>query len=765
MAMQTSSVSSSPKSVRPASIVKVETRPDGVAVITLDDPSSTHTTITPALGGELTAALEVAGADPKVRAVVLRSGKKDSFLAGANIDFVRTIRFAEDAEEASQEVARRFAQLDDLRAPADRGRAAPAKKPVVAYVHGPALGGGFELSLACTATIATDDPKTVLGFPEVKLGLIPAANGLLRVAERAGLRIALDLGTTGKSLRAKTALALGLVDEIVPAAVGLESSVELALRLARDPQLAAALRKKRRPAKSVKRIERALVEQNPIGRLALFRAARAEALKKTRGHYPAVERIIDLLACFGARGFRAAADLEPRLFGDLVVSETAHRLIEVFFAQTGVKKDTGLEATEKAASFPVDRVAVLGAGLMGAGIAAVSAQAGLAVRMKDTDDAAIGRGLRYVRDLLDERARRGSISALERDAIFSRVTGAIDYTGLRNSDVVIEAVFENLELKHRVIREVEKLVRDTCVIASNTSSIPIARIAEASSRPEMVVGMHYFSPVHRMPLLEVVRTKHTEPCAVATAVALGKKQGKSVIVVRDGPAFYTTRILVPYLNEAAHLLAEGCSIEAIDAAMVDWGFPLGPFQLLDEVGIDVGSQVGAITQAAFGERMRPPESFAALRADDRKGWKNARGFYLHGSAAPSRRTTKRFHFASRGHGQLVVDPTVYDVLRLAPTPNAVPADEIALRCSLAMINEALRCHGDGIVRSARDGDVGAIFGVGFPAFRGGPFRYVDVLGAAEVLRRTRSLEQRFGLRFEPAPLLVETARNGRRFYG
>jgi 3-hydroxyacyl-CoA dehydrogenase/enoyl-CoA hydratase/3-hydroxybutyryl-CoA epimerase len=736
-------------SERPSSIVKIETRDDGIAILTLDDHAETFNTITPALGGELTAALDSLEADPKVRAVVLRSGKKDSFLVGANIDFVRSIRFAQDAEEASREVGKRF------------GRLGTGKKPVVAYVHGPALGGGFELSLACTASIATDDPKTVLGLPEVKLGLIPAANGLFRVAERAGLRVALDLGMTGRNVRPKKAKKLGLVDDVVPAAVGLVAAITLAAKLASDPSFKKTLVKKRKSSNAIERAQRTLLEKNPIGRAVLFRRARKETLAKTRGHYPAAERVLDLVARFGARGFRSAADLEPRLFGDLVVSETAHRLIDLFFAQTALKKDTGLDPQEKAVAFPVEHMGVLGAGLMGAGIAGVSAQHGITVRMKDKDDAAVGRGLKYVKETLDVRTRRGSITSLERDAIFARVSGTIDYTGLRSADLVVEAVFEDLDLKHSVIRDVEKLVKDTCVIASNTSSIPITRIAEGVTRPEMIVGMHYFSPVHKMPLLEVIRTKMTDPRAIATAVALGKRQGKTVIVVRDGAAFYTTRILVPYLNEAAHLLAEGSSIEAVDRAMVDWGFPIGPFQLLDEVGIDVGAHVGAVTQAAFGERMRPPDAFAALRADDRKGKKNARGFYLYGSAAKG----------AKGKKEKTVDPTVYTVLGVAPRTDSpkkqkpdVTGDEIALRCGLAMVNEALRAHGDGIVRSARDGDVGAIFGVGFPPFRGGPFRYADVLGATELLRRMRSLEQRLGPRFEPAPLLVDMARSGRRFY-
>ncbi len=724
---------------RPLPVVASEVRPDGVAVITLDDRAEVHNTITPAFGAELRAAVEAAFADSKVRAIVLRSGKKDSFVVGANIDLVRRTRFARDAEEAARDVARCF------------GRLGSGPKPIVAYVHGSALGGGFELALACTAAIATDDPKTALGLPEVKLGLVPASNGLYRIAERAGLRVALDLGVSGRSLRPKLAQRLGLVDDVVPLGVGFETAVHLALRLASEPAYARSLAKKRSQASGTKeRIERALLEKNPIGRLALFRRARAETSKKTRGHYPAAERVIDLLERFGSRGFRAAAELEAEVFGDLVVSETAQRSIDLFFARKAVEKDSGLEPNERAASFSVDRVAVFGAGLMGAGIAALCARSGLSVRMKDTDDVVVGRGLRYVKELLDARARRGSMSALERDAAFARISGATDYTGFRNTDLVIEAVFEDLALKHAVIGEVEKLVRDTCVIASNTSAIPIARIAEGSLRPEMIVGMRYFSPVHQMPLLEVVRTKASDPRAVATAVALGRKQGKTVIVVNDGPAFYTTRILYALLVEAAHLVAEGSSIEEVDRAMVDWGFPVGPFQLMDEIGLDLGAHVGDVARDAFGERMRPPDAFAALVADGRKGRKNARGFYLYGSAAPRRKT---------------VDATVYGVLGVTPKPRAVTADEIALRCGLAMVNEALRCHGDGVLRSARDGDVGAIFGVGFPAFRGGPFRHVDVVGASEILRRTRSLEQRFGVRFEPAPLLVAMARSGKRFYG
>ena len=729
---------------RGPSIVHSEVRSDGVCVLTLDDPHRALNTITPELGAAFSAALDAAQRDGRVRAIVLRSGKKDSFLVGANIEYLQTIRFAKDAEEASRELSRRFARIANL------------TKPVVACVHGAALGGGFELALACTAAVATDDQTTLLGLPEVKLGLMPAANGLIRVAQRAGLKAAIDLGLSGRNVKPNQALALGLVDEVVAPSAALEASCRFAMRLVTQPALRRALPKRRawmrHRGSVIARLRevapRVLIEKNPLGRAVMFRRARAEAAKETRGHYPAVDRMLDVLTRFGSRGFAPAAKLEAELFGELVVSETSHRLVELFFAHAATKKDLGVEPNERdrAQPDPVDRVAVIGAGLMGAGIAYVTAQAGLTVHINDTDEVALGRGLRYAKDVLDERVRRGSITSLQRDRTFARLAGTTDYSGLGAADLVIEAVFEDLALKHSVLGDVEARVKDTCVIASNTSSLPITRIAEASKHPDRILGMHYFSPVHRMQLLEVVRTKHTDPRAIATAVALGKRQGKTVIVVNDGTGFYTTRIMVPFLNEAVRMLTEGVTVDTVDRALVDWGFPTGPLDHLDELGIDVASHVATVMEEAFGERLRVPEALAALRADDRKGKKNGRGFYLHD------KLTKR------------VDDTVYLGLRIKPLARPMP-DEISLRCTMALVNEALRCLDEGILRSARDGDVGAIFGLGFPPFRGGPFRYVDVLGAPEILRRTRSLEQRFGARFEPAPLLVEMARKGQRFYG
>ncbi|XXT19981.1 fatty acid oxidation complex subunit alpha FadJ [Sorangium sp. So ce429] len=726
--------------------ISLEVRPDGVAVVTYDVPGEAVNTLKPTFAGDLERVMARIASDPLIKAAILVSGKPDTWIAGADIDMLKSVTTAAQAEAICR--AGHEAVLRIVRSP----------KPVVAAVHGAALGGGFEVALACHARVLSDDRKTVLGLPEVQLGLLPGINGLQRLAERAGLQAALDHGLTGKNMRPSRARQLGVADDVVPAPILQETAAALALKLARvegGPPFRPARAAKRAPKLDAAALTRAALEQNPIGRAVLFQQAQKKAREKTGGHYPAPERIIEVLRAYADRGFEASRDVEARAFGELVVSSTAHRLMEIFFATTAMKKDTGVD-DPSVQPWKVEKIAMLGAGLMGAGIAYVSLNAGIAVRLKDRDDASLGRGLKYVADILGDRVKKKQLTPLERDQKLALLTATTDTSGLKGADLVIEAVFEDLAVKHAVLREVEASGRDGVIFASNTSSIPIARIAAASRRPENVVGMHYFSPVHKMPLLEVIRTERTSPEVVATAVAVGKRQGKTVIVVNDGVGFYTSRILGPYMNEASWLLAEGVAIEQVDRALVAWGWPVGPLALLDEVGIDVAAHVGPIMLEAFGDRLAPPPTMAKLVSDDRKGRKNERGMYLYGAAAKK-----------KGKGKHA-DESVYALLGL-PVPAAkdrppVPVEEIQMRCSLQLVNEALHCLGEGILRSPRDGDIGAIFGLGFPPFRGGPFRYVDSLGAAEVLRRIEVYERRFGKRWTPAPALVEAARTGKHFY-
>jgi len=697
-----------------------------VAVLTFDAPGEPVNTLSPTVGEEFAQELERLGQDASVKAIVFTSGKQD-FIVGADVKWLGSLHTAADGEKASREGQQGFERL------------AAFAKPVVAAIHGACLGGGLEWALACHGRVASDAPRTQLGVPEVQLGLLPGAGGTQRLPRLIGVQAALDLILTGKGVRASKARKLGLVDEVVSRAILIDVAVERARALAAGK---GRTEQRRSPRETV---TRAALEGNPIGRRLLFSEARKQLLRKTQGHYPAPERALEVVREGLEKGFEAGQRAEARAFGELLVSEVSARLRELFFATTALKKDTGVDGAAKAR--PVHKVAVLGGGLMGGGIAFVTAEkAELPVRIKERDDASVGRALSHVRGLLDARVRRRRLDRRGLEKVLGRVTATTDLSGFHRADVVIEAVFEDLGLKRRLLSEVEAATSGGCILASNTSSIPIAQLAEGCRRPGNVIGMHYFSPVEKMPLLEVITHGGTDPSVVATCVELGKKQGKTVIVVRDGPGFYTSRVLAPYLNEAAHLLVEGADIGAVDGALRAYGFPVGPFQLLDEVGIDVGEKVSHVLHDAFGERMTPPSTMAALVKEGRLGRKARKGFY-------------RYDVKGKP-----VDSTVYAAVPGGATRVPFPEDELRERPVLLFLNEAVRCLEDGILRSARDGDVGAVFGLGFPPFRGGPFRAIDAMGPAELLHRLEHWRERKGPRFEPALLLRRMAERGERFH-
>jgi 3-hydroxyacyl-CoA dehydrogenase/enoyl-CoA hydratase/3-hydroxybutyryl-CoA epimerase len=714
--------------------LSVELRDDGAAIVRFNLTSDALNTLQASFADEFSSLLAELEREPRLKAVVFMSGKPDSFIAGADIHMLHAVHSAEEAAELSRSGQRALNVLAGYRV------------PFVAAIHGACLGGGLELALACSARVASTDPKTKFGLPEVQLGILPALGGTQRLPRLVGVESALDLLLTGKQIDGQRALRMGLVDELVPNSILLDAAVRSALARALQPP--ARKSRLRRLFDSAELKELALAE-NPIGRKLLFEKARQQLTRETHGNYPAPERILDVVKLGLAEGLPSGLDAEASAFGELVVSDTARALRHVFFASTELKKDTGQDAGN-AEPLPIRRVATLGAGSMGAGIAYLSAAvADVEVRIKDRDDDALGKGLRRVRQILDARVKKQRLTPAERDLKMARVTATTDYEGFDAIDLVIEAVYEDLNLKREVLAEVERVTTKKTIFASNTSSLPIARIAAGARRPEQVIGMHYFSPAEKLPLLEVVITDATPPRVTASAVEFGKRQGKTVIVVRDGAGFYTSRILGPYLSEAAFLIVEGVPIEQIDAALVAWGFPVGPIALLDEVGIDVSVKVAHILHEAFGARMAPPPGLEALLKDERLGKKNQRGFYAH----PDGKKT-----------QLSVDPSVYSLLGVEPK-RALPKAEIAQRCVLRMINEAAYCFGEGVLRSARDGDVGAIFGLGFPPFRGGPFHYLDVVGASDIVRRLESYVAVLGPRFTPAPVLTQMARTGGSFYG
>lgn len=728
---------------------------DGVALLVLDVPGEPVNTFFPEMGRELEAHLARIESDDAIRAVVFASGKKDAFFAGAKIDLVTAVATAGEAAELSRGAQAIFAKLE------------ASKKPVIAAIDGACLGGGLEAALACTYRIATSNRKTTLGLPEVQLGLLPGAGGTQRLPALLGIRTALDLILTGRQLKADKARRIGLVDEVVPPTILLDVAKKRALELANGKlrvkrqreQIGELFNDLKDPKKAPDALQTLALEENPLGRKLLFRKAREGLLKKTGGHYPAQEKALEAVRIGAEKGAGAGYDAEARFFGELVVSPVSKRLVEIFFATTALRKDTGVDVPVK--PLKVKKVGVLGAGLMGSGVAFVSAaRAGHEVRLRERDDAALGRGLAAVHAQFDEGVKKKRLTVHERNRQAARVTGCTDWSGFRNVDLVVEAVFEDLALKQQLLREAEEHLPEHAVFASNTSSLPIAQIAAASKRPERVLGMHYFSPVPKMPLLEIIVHDGTDPQATATAVAVGKAQGKTVIVVRDGPGFYTTRILAPYLNEAAYLLGEGARVEDVDAVLTGFGFPVGPVTLLDEVGVDVGAKVSSVLENAFGERLKAPEALAGFVDAGRLGRKSKKGFYLYGEAAKKAAQSKK-----AGKSGKPVDESAYDLLPGGPKRRSFPNEEILDRVLLPMVNEAARCLEEGILRSARDGDIGAVFGLGFPPFRGGPFRYVDAVGAADVVRRLERLEAQHGSRFTPAPLLRELAGSGKRFHG
>lgn len=717
-----------------------------VAVITFNIEGESVNTLAPHITQDFEAVMTRAASDAGAKAIVFVSGKEDSFIVGAKLKLLRSFKTAAEGSALSRQGQAGFERLDAF------------EKPVVAAIHGACLGAGLEWALACDYRIATDSPKTTLGLPEVQLGLIPAAGGTQRLPRLIGAQAAMDLILTGKTVKPRKALKLGVVDEVVPVSilkkVALQRARELAqgtLKPERERGLTPSM------GKSLPDFVRGLtnkdawtefaLEDNPLGRKLLFEQARKQLLKKTRGKYPAPERALDVIRTGLEKGMKAGLEAEALTFGELLMGDVSRRLVEIFFATTALKKENGV-SDSLVTPRSVKKVGIVGGGLMGSGIGYVaSALQSATVRLKEKDASAAASTLAQVRALYDERVRRRSLTWREAERQFAGFSASTDYSGFRQADLVIEAVYEDLVLKHQVLREVERLCRPETIFASNTSSIPIASIAEASEHPETVVGMHYFSPVNKMPLLEVITHARTAPEVTATCVDVGKRQGKMVIVVNDGVGFYTSRILAPYLNEAAFLLGEGADIESLDESLVDFGFPVGPLALLDEVGIDVAAKVAKILCGTFGDRLSVPAASDALVQEGRLGRKSQKGFY------------------SYAHGKRGdVDTHVYSLTPHGKERRRFDRQEMAERCVLQMVNEAVRCLGEGILRSARDGDVGAVFGLGFPAFLGGPFRYVDAQGVGKTLERMEHYQERLGKRFTPAPLFFDFVKQGRKFY-
>ncbi len=706
--------------------LRLEVDRDRIARLVFDRPESSVNLLS---GGVLRrldgliAELESRIANGQIVALVLQSGKPGTFIAGVDVHEISGVASQAVATEASATGQRIFRRLERLRV------------PTVACIDGTCLGGGTELALHCDHRVATDRGETKIGLPEVRLGILPGFGGCVRLPRVVGLQRALSLILSGKPVSGERAARLGLVDRVLP-----HHSLDRSLREFLADVIAGRVPR----AEPRLTLRDRLLEGTAPGRKLVLGAARKRARSETKGFYPAPLRVIDVLERTRGAPPDEAYRVESEALGELLVGDVSRALVRVFLISQDAKK--ALPDPVFRAGRRVGSVAVIGAGTMGGAIAELAAASDLDTHLKDIDQGALDAGLRHAADLIRKAVKARVFSEEEGGLKLARITGTLSYEGLREVDLAIEAVVERMAVKQQVFRELEQVVSPDAVLATNTSSLSVSEIASRLDRPERAVGLHFFNPVHKMPLVEVIRGERTSDAALATAFRFALDTGKTPVVVADRPGFLVNRLLAPYLGEAGRLLELGAPVAAIDGALVDFGMPMGPCRLLDEIGLDVAGHAGRELAAAFGERLAPSRVLDRMVEDGRLGRKNGRGFYTYENGR-----------------ETGVDETAPPLATSGGAPGSSPAgpEEIVSRCLLPMVNEAARALEEEVVASADLLDLAMIFGTGFPPFRGGLLRWADSEGLPSVRDRLLRYADELGERFRPAPLLERlAARNG-----
>ena len=698
---------------------RLEVGADRLATLTFDAPDRKVNVFTRASLGELEAVIDEAGRRQDIGCLVLLSGKGSGFVAGADVEEIVRVTDPVEAEAGSRLGQRLFAAWEAL------------PFPTVAAIRGTCLGGGTEISLASTYRVVSDSKDVRIGLPEVRLGILPGWGGSTRLPRLIGIAASLDLILTGKTVSGRRAWKLGLADALLPDARFLDEVRDFALARVDKP----------RPPEARPDFKELLLERNPLGRKIVFDQARKKTLEQTHGNYPAALTAIEVVRVGIEDGPRAGFDAEARAVAELATSKTAKNLLHVFRLTEEAKRSQGLPG---APPREVRSAAVLGAGVMGGGIAQIVAQeAEIPVRLKDVDAKPLASGMAHAAQLFDRLLRRHRIERPEVRRKMALLLPTLGYSGMSRVDLVIEAVVEKLEVKQAVFAELAKHVPADAVLASNTSSLSVRAIGEDTPSAKRVVGMHFFNPAHKMPLVEVIVPEGADPVAANTVFAFARRLGKTPILVKDTPGFLVNRLLMFYSTEALWLLEAGHRIEDIDRAMTDWGMPLGPMALTDEVGIDVAVKVAHILSDAFGDRLPVPAWLDRAPAAGRLGTKNGLGFYRY-----------------EGRERKEPDPAIYSLLGVTPRIENPDPARLVDRMILPMVNEAARCLEEKVVGSPGDLDLAMILGTGFPPFRGGLCRWADQQGLGQIVAALERLESAVGDRFRPSEALREFAGRG-----
>lgn len=696
-----------------SSNIRTERREGGFLVVIFDKPGSSANTFDRKTLTDLGAQLDAIEKDSSIAGVVFASAKDSIFVAGADLVELSRLDPA-GIREIGALGQRLFTRVANLRV------------PTAAAIHGACLGGGFEIALACDWRVASDDRATKIGLPECNLGILPAWGGSTRLPRLVGLPKALGAILGADQMAAKKAFKLGAIDAVAPK----EHVVREALKLLGRGK--------------ARRKSHALINNGLVAAI-LRKKIGGDLAKKTGGHYPAFPRALDVVTRGASGSIEASLARELEALCDLTATDACRSLVGVFFLQERAKRIAVPGAAAAASLPPTKSLAVIGAGVMGAGIAQWAAARGLDVILKDVGREPLAKGMRAIGELVRPLVKRRKLSEVEGRQILDRVRPVDQDVPLTHVDLVIEAAVERMDIKQKIFQRLAELSTPNTILATNTSALSVSELARAVPHPERVVGIHFFNPVAKMQLVEIVEARDTSKETLARALAFVQQIGKLPVIVKDSPGFVVNRVLTPYLVEAGTIFAEGVAIETIDRAMKSFGMPMGPLRLIDEVGGDVAGHVARHQAEHFPGRIVVPEALAQMAAAGMLGKKTSAGFYI---------------YPPKGR------PQPNEKAKALVTASAGTVDRALLidRMALSMVNESARCLEEGIVGAPEDIDFAMIMGTGFAPFRGGPLRYADARGIGAVVSRLQELESRVGARFAPANLLVEMQRQGRSFY-